>query len=40
MSKDGSTIVFAAAAGNRPTDLYAVTNEMKAPRRLTTLNTD
>ena len=38
VSKDGSTIVFTAAAGNRPTDLYAVTDEMKAPRRLTTLN--
>jgi dipeptidyl aminopeptidase/acylaminoacyl peptidase len=38
VSKDGHTIVFAAAPGNRPTDLYAVTDEMKAPHRLTTLN--
>jgi dipeptidyl aminopeptidase/acylaminoacyl peptidase len=38
VSQDGSTIVFAAAEGNRPADLYAVTGDMKTPRRLTALN--
>lgn len=38
VSKDGNTIVFAAAAGNRPNDLYAVSGDMRSPRRLTTLN--
>ncbi len=38
MSKDGSTIVFEAADGNRPNDLYAVSGAMKEPRRLSELN--
>ena len=38
VSKDGNTIVFAAAEGNRPTDLYATSESMKTPRRLSTLN--
>src|SRR5262249_33031868 len=38
VSKDGNTIVFAAAAGNRPNDIYVVSGDMKTPRRLTTLN--
>lgn len=38
VSKDGNTIVLAAAAGNHPNDLYVASGDMKSLRRLTTLN--
>jgi dipeptidyl aminopeptidase/acylaminoacyl peptidase len=38
ISKDGSTVVFEAADGNRPNNLYVATASMKEPRRLTDLN--
>jgi dipeptidyl aminopeptidase/acylaminoacyl peptidase len=38
LSKDGRTVVFAAAAGNRPADGYAADADLKSVRRLTTLN--
>jgi dipeptidyl aminopeptidase/acylaminoacyl peptidase len=38
MSKDGGTVVFEAAEGNHPNDLYVAAGAMKEPRRLTDLN--
>jgi dipeptidyl aminopeptidase/acylaminoacyl peptidase len=38
LSKDGSTMVFTAAEGNHPADVYAVSGDMKQPRRLTNVN--
>jgi len=38
VSRDGGTIVFEAADGNRPNNVYAVSGSMKEPRRLTDLN--
>ena len=37
-SKDGSTIIFSTAEGNRPGDLYAADANMKNVRRLTDAN--
>ena len=38
LSKDGSTMAFVASEGNRPGDVYAVSGDMKDPRRLTDVN--
>jgi dipeptidyl aminopeptidase/acylaminoacyl peptidase len=38
VSRNGSTIVFTAADGNRPADLYAADSTMKGIRRLTESN--
>ena len=38
IAEQGSTIVFAAAAGNRPPDLYAAGLSLENPRRLTNAN--
>jgi dipeptidyl aminopeptidase/acylaminoacyl peptidase/tetratricopeptide (TPR) repeat protein len=38
LSRTGGVIVFSAADGNRPADLYATDTAMHVPRRLTTLN--
>ncbi len=38
LSKSGDVMIFGAADGNRPQDLYAADAAMGAPRRLTTLN--
>ena len=38
LSKDGGTLVFNAADGNRPADLYAADADFKSVRRLTNAN--
>jgi dipeptidyl aminopeptidase/acylaminoacyl peptidase/tetratricopeptide (TPR) repeat protein len=38
LARTGSTMVFTAADGNRPQDLFATDTAMNAPRQLTTLN--
>jgi dipeptidyl aminopeptidase/acylaminoacyl peptidase len=38
LSKDGSTMTFTAADGNRPPDVYVASGDMKQPRRVTRLN--
>jgi tetratricopeptide (TPR) repeat protein len=38
LSRDGGTVVYASAEGNRPADLYAAGASLEAPRRLTTGN--
>ena len=38
LSKDGGTMVFTAADGNRPPDVYVASGDMKQSRRLTTVN--
>lgn len=35
MSQDGSTVIFNAAEGNRPADVYVSDPDLRAPRRLT-----
>jgi dipeptidyl aminopeptidase/acylaminoacyl peptidase len=40
LSHDGSTLVFNAADGNRPADLFAADRDFKNIRRLTTANPD
>jgi len=39
LSKDGSTVIFSAAQGNHPADLFAADPDFKNIRRLTDVNT-